>query len=56
MALFSCFGTFRLHYMGHVKRKSTYEHAQNVRINITLRMRKVLFGSLLFIITFCSIQ
>ena len=42
--------------MGRAKRKSAFEHAQNVQIHIILRMRKVSFGRLLSIHTFCSIQ
>ena len=30
-----------LKYMGRVKRKSAFEHAQNAQIQIILRMRKV---------------
>ena len=44
-----------LYKVGRFKRKSTLEHAQNVRIHIILRIRKVSSGSLLSIDTFCSI-
>ena len=36
--------------------KSAYEHAQNVRIHIILRMHKILFGRLHCIVTFYSSQ
>ena len=39
-----------------VKRKRAFKHAQNVRIHITLHMRKVSSGHLLSIETFCSSQ
>ena len=42
--------------MGCVKRKSVFEHAQNVWIYIIMYMRKVSFGHLLFIETFYNIQ
>ena len=42
--------------MGHVKRKSAFEHAQNVRIHIILHMCKVSSGHLLPIEPFCRIQ
>ena len=48
--------SFRLDKMGSVKRKSTFEHAQNAQIQIILRMRKVSAGPVLSIRTFCSIQ
>ena len=38
--------------MDHVKRKRAFEHVQNVRIRIILRMRKVLSRHLLSINTF----
>ena len=41
--------------MGRVKRKSAFEHAQNVRIHIILHMRRVSSGQLLSIETFYSI-
>ena len=37
--------------MDHVKRQSAFEHAQNVRIHITLHMRNVSSGHLLSIET-----
>ena len=43
-------------YMDHVKRKSVFEHAQNVRIHIALRMRKGSSGCLLSAGLFYSIQ
>ena len=42
--------------MGRVKRKSVFEHAQNVRIPIILHMRKVSSGHLLYIETFKRIK
>ena len=42
--------------MVRVKRKSAFEHAQNVLIHIILHMRKVLSEHLLSIKTFYSIQ
>ena len=46
----------RCSYMGRVKRKSAFEHAQNAHIQIILRMRKVPSWPLLLIHTFYSIQ
>ena len=46
----------RLHHMCLVKRKSAFEHAQNVRIHINMHMRKLSSGHLLSIETFYSIQ
>ena len=42
--------------LGRAKGKSAFEHAQNVRIRIILRMRKVSLGLLLSIDLFYSIQ
>ena len=42
-------------HMGHVKRKSAFEHVQNVPIQLNLSMHKVSSGLLLFIHTFYSI-
>ena len=42
--------------MGRVKRKCAFEHAQNERINIILRKRKVSSGPLFFIDTFYGIH
>ena len=41
--------------MGSVKQKSAFEHAQNARIHIILRMRKVSSGHMVSIETVCSI-
>ena len=40
-----------IRYIGRVKRKSAFEHAQNAQIQIILRMRKVPPGPLLSIHT-----
>ena len=45
----------RFYCMGKVKRKSALEHAQNVQIQIILRMRNV-YASLVSIRSFCSSQ
>ena len=42
--------------MAHVKRKSAFEHVQNVQIQIILHMRKISTGRLLSIQAFFSIQ
>ena len=42
--------------MGRAKWKCAFEHAQYMRIHITLHMHNVLSGHLLFIETFYSIQ
>ena len=43
-------------YMSRIKRKRAFEHAQNVRIHIILRLRKVSSGHLLSIVTLSCIQ
>ena len=45
---------FRSNIMGHFKRNSAYEHAQNVQIQIILRMSKASSRPLLIFYTFCS--
>ena len=42
--------------LGQVKRKCTFEHAQNTQMQIILRMRKVSSGPWFSIHTLCSIQ
>ena len=42
--------------MGRVKRKRDFEHEQNEQVHVILRMRKVSYGLLLSIHTFCSIK
>ena len=44
------------YYQGRIKRKGAFVHAQNIRIHIILRMRKVPSGHLLSIETFFSIK
>ena len=41
-----------LYKVGRAKRKAVFEHAQNVRIHITLHMREVSSGQLLSVDTF----
>ena len=41
--------------MGHIKRKSAFEHVQNAQIQIILRMRKISSGHIYYTVQlFCS--
>ena len=48
-------GPIIIWWIGRAKRKSAFEHAQNVRIHIILRMLNVSSGPLFSIHTLCSI-
>ena len=50
------FGDVVFYHTSHVKRKRSFEHAQNVRIRIIMHMRKVSSWHLLFNDTFQSVQ
>ena len=42
--------------MGRIKQKRSFEHAQNAKIQITLRICKVSAGPLLSVRIFCGVQ